>query len=58
MSFRSSYALPALAVAALAAAGALGVGLEGCTVLTNDALPDEAGTFEAGDGGTSTACTS
>ena len=58
MSCRPPYALPALAVAALSAAGALGVGLEGCTVLTNDALPDDAGTFEAGDGGTSTACTS
>ena len=31
----------------------------GCTVLTNDALPDDAGTFEGGgDAGPSTACTS
>ena len=60
-SFRSSYALPALALAAISfgAVGALGMGMEGCTVLTNDALPDDAGTFEAGgDAGPSTACTS
>ena len=63
MSFRPSYALPALSVAlaagaAMLVASALGLGLEGCTVLTNDALPDDAGTFEAGDGGGSTACAS
>ena len=59
--FRSSYALPALAFAAIScgAAAALAVGTPGCTVLTNDALPDDAGTFEAGgDAGRSTACTS
>jgi hypothetical protein len=60
MRFRSSFALPALAFAAISsgAVGAL-VGMPGCTVLTNDALPDDAGTFEAGgDAGVSTACTS
>ena len=57
----SSYVLPAFALAAisLGGVGALGVGMQGCTVLTNDALPDDAGTFEAGgDAGPSTACTS
>jgi hypothetical protein len=60
-SFRSHCALSALAVAAISvgAAGALAVGAPGCTVLTNDALPDDAGTFEGGgDAGPSTACTS
>jgi hypothetical protein len=57
---RSSYALPALVFAAIScgAVASLAVGTPGCTVLTNDALPDDAGTFEAGgDAGPSTACT-
>jgi hypothetical protein len=61
MRFPSSYALPALAFAAIScgAVGALVVGAPGCTVLTNDAPLDDAGTFEAGnDAGPSTACTS
>ena len=37
----------------------MSLGTEGCTVLTNDALPDDAGTFEGGgDSGPSSACTS
>lgn len=61
MRFRSSLALPALAFAAIScgAVGALVVGAPGCTVLTNDAPLDDAGTFEAGgDAGPSQACTS
>ena len=35
-----------------------GLGMPGCTVLTNDALPDDAGKFEAGGDASSSACSS
>jgi hypothetical protein len=44
----------ALSVSAMVA----GLGIPGCTVLTNDALPDDAGKFEGGGDASSTACTS
>jgi hypothetical protein len=57
--------VPALALFVLRGASALsvgalisGVGIPGCTVLTNDAPPDDAGKFEGGGDASSTACTS
>jgi hypothetical protein len=61
MRIRPSYAAcTALCSAiALAMAAAVAVVAPGCTVLTNDALPDDAGTFEGGGGGDAapSACT-
>lgn len=50
----------AFGTAASIAAGALATSAvaPGCTVLTNDALPDDAGLFEGGGDASSTACTS
>ena len=60
MSFRlglsAFYGMAALGIGALGAGAAAFA--PGCTVLTNDALPDDAGTFEAGGDAASTACTS
>jgi hypothetical protein len=64
MTVRPSYALRALVLTAISSVGAagafaaLGVSAPGCTVLTNDAPLDDAGTFEGGDAGPSTTCTS
>ncbi|MDB4998304.1 MAG: hypothetical protein JWM74_5736 [Myxococcaceae bacterium] len=61
MRIRPSYAvLTALSGAIAIAMGAVAaVVAPGCTVLTNDALPDDAATFEGGDGAApSAACTS
>lgn len=70
MSFLSSPTQPAqkpswqiaimatLGCGSLAFGGALLIGGSGCTVLTNDALPDDAGVFEGGEAGgdSCTAC--
>src|SRR4051812_12811942 len=47
-------ALGGVTAVAVAIAGMLAV--PGCTVLTNDALPDDAGPFEGGGDAASTAC--
>lgn len=60
MGMRFRLASVAFGSAAALAAGALATSavVPGCTVLTNDALPDDAGLFEGGGDASSTACTS
>lgn len=50
--------LALVAVVASAAAGLVLVIGSGCTVLTNDALPDDAGVFEGGDAARTATCAS